>query len=207
MEKKYNYRKIISSFIAPELIKLFKRKRNKKTEYQLLKHTPRYIKTEVTLLEKKINIPDSASFVFMYNEIFEEEIYKFNTISETPYFIDGGANIGLASIYLKNRFPKAKILAFEPDSYIYSFLRNNIDKFDFSNIEMINKGLWNVNTKLEFMSEGADGGILTDLTEDKKTSFEVEVVKLQKRIDDFKQSKSRNLIETILRKLKKKLFR
>ena len=183
--KKNNFMKRVKrklfSFVSPELKKLYKRKRglSGKTEYQLLKDYPRHTKTEVTLLDRTIDIPDSASFLSMHSEIFKEGIYKFNSNSDTPYIIDGGANIGLATIYLKNRFPNAEILAFEPDEYILNFLKSNIDTFALNNVEIIEKGLWNNNTELEFVSEGADSGVLASLNKEAKVSSKISVVSLK----------------------------
>jgi len=130
--------------------------------FYFLKNIPRYIKTKATLKGHEIDIPDSASFLFMYKEIFEDHIYKFETSNPVPYIIDGGANIGLSSIYLKLLYPKSKIIAFEPDTTIYNYLKKNIDAFNFKGIELINKGLWNKETTLSFKMEGADAGLLTE---------------------------------------------
>lgn len=140
----------------------------------------RYTETAIELKGHQIKIPDSSSFLFMYKEIFEERIYHFNTSNSKPVIIDGGANIGLASIYLKLLYPSSKILAFEPDPYIFSFLKNNTESFGFQNIELIQKGLWNNNTSLKFQTEGADAGLIATLN--KTTSAlvkEIEVVSLK----------------------------
>ena len=47
--------------------------------------------------------------------------------------LDIGANIGIASIYFTNRFPSAKIYAFEPMPENYSLLTKNIT--DYTNIK------------------------------------------------------------------------
>ena len=47
-------------------------------------------------------------------EIFIENIYK-QTLREKPYIIDCGANIGMSVIYMKQLYPQAEIIAFEPD--------------------------------------------------------------------------------------------
>lgn len=130
--------------------------------FYFLKNIPRYTKTKATLKGHEIDIPDSASFLFMYKEIFEDHIYKFETSNPVPYIIDGGANIGLSSIYFKLLYPKAKIIGFEPDATIYNYLKKNIEAFNFKGIELINKGLWNKNTILSFKTEGADAGLLTE---------------------------------------------
>lgn len=190
--KETNIRRIgkkIQRLIAPEIIQLIKRKtklqtKEKKRELEI----PRYIKTSVPLDGRQIQIPDIASFRFMYKEIFEQEIYKFKTSKPEPYIIDGGANIGLATIYLKRLFPTSKIISFEPDPDIFKFLKNNIAAFNFTNVELHQKGLWDHETSLEFWSEGADGGLISDLDKTRPTSNRIETISLKpylKRPVDF----------------------
>lgn len=107
---------------------------------------------------------DAKSFLFSQKEIFEQEVYKFNTDSPRPYILDCGANVGLSVIYFKHRFPNANIVAFEPDEQVYHILKENIDAFDFENVELIKKGLWNEETTLSFISEGSDAGHLANLS-------------------------------------------
>lgn len=171
----------LSELLAPEIIQLIKRKTNllkkrKTSELQI----PRYTKTFLQLFGQEIHIPDIASFRFMYKEIFEQEIYKFKTSTRVPYIIDGGANIGLATIYLKRLFPTSKIVAFEPDSEIFKNLKHNIEAFNFDQIELIEKGLWNIDTSLFFKPEGADAGLIGEIDKN-NTSLEkkIKVVSLK----------------------------
>jgi hypothetical protein len=72
-----------------------------KWESGIFNYVPRYTKKQIAWLENhEIVIPDSASFFFAY-EIFIQKIYHLKTSNPIPYIIDGGANIGLATIYLK----------------------------------------------------------------------------------------------------------
>ena len=80
-----------------------------------IKNIPRFTETSLYFLGKEIRIVDIASFNFLKLELFEHQIYKFKCDTETPYIIDCGANIGLSIIYFKLLFPKAEIIAFEPD--------------------------------------------------------------------------------------------
>lgn len=174
-------KKKLVTFIAPELIKLLKRKlnyANDKTKQNLIDF-PRYTKTSTQLDGNKIIIPDSASYLFMHKEIFEENIYKFKTSNPTPYIIDGGANIGLATIYFKLLYPSSKIIAFEPDPMIFSILKTNVNSYNFNDVVLIQKGLWNDNTTLSFKSEGADGGLITDVDKTIIATNRIEVVSLK----------------------------
>jgi len=137
---------------------------------------PRYTKLETAILGPKFTVPDSASFIFMFKEIFFEHIYRFNTVIDKPYIIDCGANIGLSVIYFKKLYPDARVIAFEPDDQIFNVLNNNISSFNFNNVQLINKGLWNKEGYLSFKKEGADAGQINFKNE--ASNYSIEVTKL-----------------------------
>lgn len=165
----------------------FIRKRDK--EYQkLLKLSrfPRYTKGVFELDNSKFSFPDTASFVFMYKEIFKQEIYKFESINESPNIIDCGANIGMSVVYCKRQFPKARITAFEPEKKIFEYLKTNIEAHDLFDVTIINKAVWKENTTLNFINEGADANRITLINNDANNSptYEVQAVKLSDYINE-----------------------
>jgi FkbM family methyltransferase len=113
------------------------------------------LRTRNTLIT---TIPDSASFLSSYKEIFLERIYAFKFEEPSPKILDLGANIGLSVLFFKSLYPKARITAFEADSKIFEYLEKNIHGNGFSDVKLINKAAWYENTPLKFTSEGADGG-------------------------------------------------
>ena len=54
--------------------------------------------------------------------------------------IDAGANIGLTSLYFADRYPRARVIAIEPDHDNYTLLLQNINARD--NIIPVNAALW-----------------------------------------------------------------
>lgn len=68
------------------------------------------------------------SFLFAYKEIFVDQEYRFESAKADPLIIDCGANIGLATLYFKKRFPHAEIVAFEPDDAAFACLSRNIEQ-------------------------------------------------------------------------------
>ena len=195
--KKMNFYKILKKKIIkkipPEFIIFFNRKFKKTSKNKILNSLPRYTETVDVLLGTEIQLPDNASYNFMKKEIFNEEIYKFNSKSSKPYIIDGGANIGLATIYFKQIYPNAEILAFEPDKKIFQFLENNIKAFMLNNVTLVNKGLWNEVNNFIFLNEGADSGqiLLDDVKQYSDSEIEnIDVVSLRpylvKKVDFLK---------------------
>jgi len=131
---------------------------DRREELARLKSAPRYQSMTTNLLGFPVKIVDAYSFLAMAREIFGEHIYRFKPTSSTPYIIDGGANIGLSVIYLKQLYPTAQVLAFEPDHEIYEVLNANVGHY--SNVRTVKAALWSSNGSLQFMAEGSWAGRL-----------------------------------------------
>lgn len=151
-------------------------------ELDRISQLPRFTPSTANLLNHKIFFSDSASFVFMYREIFRKEIYNFKTSSAQPLIIDAGANIGMGVLYFKKKFPQSKVIAFEPDQKVASILRKNVDAFELNNVEVIEKGLWKDESFLEFQSDGADTGRVADKDNNSNT-ITISTTKLSKYLD------------------------
>ncbi|MGL5833080.1 MAG: FkbM family methyltransferase [Waterburya sp.] len=143
--------------------------------YSQLNHRQRYQECNVKLKQWNFLIPDAASFLSAYKEIFLEKIYKFKAHHAQPKILDLGANIGLSIIFFKELYPEASIVAFEADPKIFSYLQSNIYGNNYANVELINKAVWYENSWLSFASEGADGGQI-DMTSHYQDTVKVEAV-------------------------------
>lgn len=155
----------------------------KKDELQRIKELPRFSPfTTNIILEKKIHIPDAASFLYAYKEIFQQEIYKFLADTPTPYILDCGANIGVSIIYFKREYPQAEIIGFEPDKNIFKVLSENVVSFGLKNVKLVNRGLWNEETTLRFYSEGADGGRIARLGDNRQIT-EIHTTRLREYLN------------------------
>jgi FkbM family methyltransferase len=74
-------------------------------------------------------------------EVFGQHSYYFETDSPTPLIIDAGAHIGLATLYFKNLYPEARIIAIEPNPKTYAVLEKNIWENQIEGVETINCAL------------------------------------------------------------------
>jgi FkbM family methyltransferase len=122
-------------------------------------------------------VPDKSSFLFMYDEIMDREIYKFTTHEPAPRILDCGANIGLATVYLKQQYPQARVTCFEPDDATFIALEKNITAAGFSDVELVHAGLGAREETRTFFSEGADGGRIAT-SDDAKNETNITEVKL-----------------------------
>lgn len=154
-----------------------------------LEDVPRFQPCKLKVAGLDLEIPDAASFLSAYREIFTEEIYDFTFDGESPAILDLGANIGLSVLYFKRRFPKARITAFEADPGIFSYLQKNLAANGFGDVELHNKAAWNKNERLRFDAEGADGGSVT--SEGTGNTIEVEAIDL----DDFLRGRHYDFIK------------
>lgn len=128
-----------------------------------------------------IDIPDGPSFVFQFKEIFVEEIYKFESDTDSPIIYDCGANIGMSCLYFKSIYPKARIKVFEADPIIVEILKKNLLRNDIKDVEIIDKAVWIDYNGVYLGIEGADGGSIK-LNSDKK--IKVDSIRLK----DFLES-------------------
>lgn len=113
-------------------------------------------------------------------EIFVENIYQ-QKLPADAYILDCGANIGMSVIYLKNQFPEARIIAFEPDETNFNLLTKNIHSFGFSNVELRKEAVWNEQTTLLFSNESSMGSKVEKSANEK--TIKVSATRLRDFID------------------------
>lgn len=79
---------------------------------------------------------------FIYNEIFEEEVYLKHgiTLSEGDCIFDVGANIGMFTLFVGRHCKDAMIYAFEPIPPVFDSLRRNVELYDL-NVTLLQCGL------------------------------------------------------------------
>ena len=99
----------------------------------------RYAQRNISFLAYKFKVPDCLSFVWQFKEIFVDEIYRFESINDSPVIYDCGANIGTSCLYFKEIHPNAKITAFEADPEIASVLETNLLENGLSDVKIIKK--------------------------------------------------------------------
>jgi FkbM family methyltransferase len=87
-----------------------------------------------------------------FRQVFVYREYRFDVPFAPTTIIDGGGNIGLASVYFAHRFNSAKIFCIEPDAGNFSLLKKNTEKY--TNIEPIQAGIWHKPAHLVVVDEG-----------------------------------------------------
>lgn len=102
-----------------------------------------------------LNIRPGTSDMNVVRQVFRQQEYDISTLpqnkkvdqryeelcanGQVPVIIDAGANIGASSIWFASKYPKAKILAVEPDPENAACCRTNTRTFE--NIAVVEAGI------------------------------------------------------------------
>jgi len=179
---------LFKAVIKP-LYHFFKNK-NEREFYRLFDSLSKYERFvtvyDVKFLNYIFDVPDAASFIWQFKEIFVEDIYNFKAVNETPIILDCGSNIGTSLIYFSQMYPEARIIGFEADSAIAEISIQNLKKNNITNVDVINSAVWVDNDGINFSTDGADGGSVRNGENSKKVkSIRLKEVLQQEPIIDF----------------------
>lgn len=123
-----------------------------------LRNAPRRRECRARVDGWNLTIPDAASFLSSYREIFVERTLDFPPDKDEPRILDLGANIGLSVLAFKRRHPRARVVALEPDPSLFQILTQNVHGNGFTDVTLIPKAAWREEARLPFAPDGADGG-------------------------------------------------
>jgi len=142
---------------------------------------PRQQHGEVAFRGLKLRFNDNVAMLGMLDEIFVRENYAFDADTDAPVVIDCGANIGVGVAYIKSRYPRATVHAFEPDVSAFACLQANVANNGFQNVHLHNQAVWIRQETLTFYPDGSWGGGL--MGGPSATGVKVEAVDLNDFLD------------------------
>ena len=117
----------------------------------------------------------------LYEDIFVNHVYDFEAERSDPLILDCGSNIGISVLYYKHRYPKARIIGFEPDPTILDYLQENIARNHLTDVQVVNAALASNPGTITLNSDsGAASHLTAYKPEDASewTTFEVPCVRL-----------------------------
>ncbi|MCB9809991.1 FkbM family methyltransferase [Candidatus Nomurabacteria bacterium] len=114
----------------------------------------------------KIEVGLFSDFYWTFVEIFVNEDYYFETDNTSPYIIDCGGNIGMATLYFKWLYPKSRIDIFEIEPKNIFLLRNNIDNNKLVDINIIQKAVSRETGKIQLFGGRRAGTISKTLIDE-----------------------------------------
>jgi FkbM family methyltransferase len=83
--------------------------------------------------------PRDSDITVLWSAFFLRDC-DFDLASSDPAIIDAGANVGYVSVFLANKYPKARIVAVEVDPDNADILRKNVQGY---NVDVVQGALWN----------------------------------------------------------------
>jgi len=95
-----------------------------------------------------------TSDVSVFEQVFVWDDYGLPFKLDPNLIIDGGANVGYASVYFANRYPGAQIVAVEPDNSNFELLLENTAGY--SNVSPIQAGIWHKAASLRIENPNDD---------------------------------------------------
>jgi FkbM family methyltransferase len=119
---------------------------------------PRRTPGEMLLEQRPFRYVDLHSFYHQTMQIFGQSLYDFQSDSPAPVILDCGAHIGLASLFFKQRYPNARIIAFEADPAICEVLRFNLNSFGILDVEVHQSAVWVHDRGVTFERSTDDAG-------------------------------------------------
>jgi FkbM family methyltransferase len=105
---------------------------------------------ETTLVGYRMCSPDGDMLKVLFHEIFVDAVYLFYSSTDEPKIVDCGSNIGMSILFFKMLYPKAYIVAFEPDPFTFQVLSKNISQNHLSNVELHQCALSGADEQISF---------------------------------------------------------
>jgi len=94
----------------------------------------------------KLVLRPGTSDPSVYDQVFVARQYEVD-LGDPRVIVDAGAHIGFSAVYFASRYPKARIIAMEPEPSNFALLLKNIKGF--TNITAIHAGLWSKKANLQ----------------------------------------------------------
>jgi FkbM family methyltransferase len=156
--------KVFSSML--DLMKYYKKFNVEGVKLFLQKNKKgKLLKVDLGKLEHPLFLRSNSRDIDVFHQVFNLEWYNINMNIRPKVIIDCGANIGLASVYFKTKFPDATIIAIEPESSNFELLVKNTNRY--SDIHCLNYGIWNKPAFLQIVDTGLgnDGFMVKEVEE------------------------------------------
>jgi FkbM family methyltransferase len=125
--------------------------------------TPRFTPGTIRLMDYQVKYSDLLSLCPQWDDIFVKGSLDFATPSASPRILDCGANVGLASLFFKRRYPAARVTAYEADPALFAILAANLTANRAADVAAAHAAVWTSTGPLSFRCEGADSGMVDSL--------------------------------------------
>lgn len=143
----------------------------------------RYETGRLRLMDLDIEFPDATSLSPQWHDLFVRETLAFEARTDAPRVLDCGANVGLASLWLKRRYPAARITAYEADPAIAAICQRNLTRNGATDVDVVAAAVWREAGEVTFRQEGSDSGAVERVAADTPgTTVTVPAVRLRDEV-------------------------
>jgi FkbM family methyltransferase len=124
---------------------------------------PRRTAGRIVIAPYQFEYADAMSAWPQWEDIFVHGSLAFEAQTAQPRILDCGANVGLASMYFKRQYPRARITAFEADPALAGMCERNLAANGAADVEVKAAAVWITRGTVEFVCEGTDSGAVASL--------------------------------------------
>lgn len=119
-------------------------------------YTEEFMRLCLPFLRHPIELRTGTSDIGTFHAIFLTGICNVAAWSkfQPDLIIDGGANVGISSVFFSNLYPESQIVAIEPEASNFELLSRNVAEY--RNIKAIRAGLWGSPSRLELINTDRD---------------------------------------------------
>lgn len=144
-----------------------------------------FLRIRIKKIKQPVYLRRGTADINVFQQIFVKQDLSFLKGSKGDVIIDAGANIGLATIYMKNLFPGSTIFAIEPELSNYNIFLKNIAGY--SNVYSVNKALSENKEGLYMDMEGKGNDSFQTKPKAFKTEYmqKVESISIDNLIDEY----------------------
>lgn len=135
------------------------------TVYARAKYRRQELLLNVSGLRSSLKLRGGTSDRPTFQKVFLDREYHIDLGFVPRLIVDGGANVGYASVYFAQRFPDALVLAVEPEPRNFCLLTSNTEAYP--NVRRFNHALWPRRTHLRIENplENADAFRVQETTD------------------------------------------
>lgn len=134
----------------------------------------------------RVAYPNQAYALFLLHEIFVNAEYDFLARTSRPRIVDCGANIGMALLFFKARYPHAEVLAFEPEPETFGRLARTIESNGLESVVAEQAAVTERGGTVTLYRDTSDAGSIVasiDRAWGGRVGTEVRAVRLSDRVD------------------------
>jgi FkbM family methyltransferase len=147
---------------ATRWIQKYNIKNNRHKIGALLKPDKQYFRTWIN--GNCVWMRRNTTDILVFKKIFIDKEYDFPIKEPVSYVMDIGANVGISALYFAQKFPKATIIAVEPETSNFELLKKNTENY--KNIIPVQGGIGNHSGTFKIKnSEGDNWNFMLEQTD------------------------------------------